>query len=135
MNYTEKIAETTKDPQILTDILKEEKNDLLSWYAVENPNCPKEMLVEILRRGKDDWISWNAVRNTNCSPEMLAEILKRGKDNWVSHYVSRNPNCPPESIINWMYAIGKIGKEDPSKHIIEYEKIKEDDFQDLKDLL
>ena len=29
----------------------------------------------------------------------------------------------------------KIIKEDPNKHIIEYETIKEDDFQDLKDLL
>ena len=28
-----------------------------------------------------------------------------------------------------------IGKEDPTKHIIEYENIKQDDFQDLKDLL
>jgi len=34
-----------------------------------------------------------------------------------------------------MQLTGKIEKEDPSKHIIEYEKIKEDDFQDLKDLL
>jgi hypothetical protein len=29
---------------------------------------------------------------------------------------------------------GKIEKEDPNKHIIEYED-KQDDFQDLKDLL
>jgi len=34
-----------------------------------------------------------------------------------------------------MMKTGRILKEDPSKHIIEYEKIKEDDFQDLKDLL
>jgi hypothetical protein len=47
----------------------------------------------------------------------------------------KNPNCPPEIKIKWMKKYGLIKKEDPSKHIIEYEKIKEDDFQDLKDLL
>lgn len=34
-----------------------------------------------------------------------------------------------------MMKLGMIGKEDPSKHIIEYEIIKEDDLSDLKDLL
>jgi len=41
----------------------------------------------------------------------------------------------PEAKINWMIKTGIIKKEDPKKHIIEYENIKEDDFQDLKDLL
>ena len=41
----------------------------------------------------------------------------------------------PEAKINWMMKLGMIGKEDPTKHIIEYENNKEDDFQDLKDLL
>jgi hypothetical protein len=30
---------------------------------------------------------------------------------------------------------GQIEKEDPNKHIIEYEKVKEDNFQDLLNLL
>jgi len=34
-----------------------------------------------------------------------------------------------------MQVTGRIVKEDPKKHIIEYENNKEDDFQDLKDLL
>jgi hypothetical protein len=41
----------------------------------------------------------------------------------------------PEDKIKWMMKLGMIGKEDPTKHIIEYENNKEDDFQDLKDLL
>ena len=141
MKYTEEylekaeIALTTKDSKILTDILREGKDDVISRRAARNYNCPPEILAEVLRREKDDDVSHWSASNPNTPPEMLAEVLKRGKNNWVSHYVSSNPNCPPESIINWMYAIGKIGKEDPKKHIIEYEKIKEDDFQDLKDLL
>jgi len=61
--------------------------------------------------------------------------LRRGKFDVLSSYASHNPNCPLEDKINWMMKTGQIEKEDPSKHIIEYEKIKEDDFQDLKDLL
>jgi hypothetical protein len=34
-----------------------------------------------------------------------------------------------------MQVTGKIEKEDPNKHIIEYEKVKQDNFQDLRDLL
>jgi len=49
---------------------------------------------------------------------------------------AENPNCPDEARIRWMYAMGKIEKEDESKgHIIEYEKQIEDDFSDLKKLL
>jgi len=109
MKYTEKIARETKDPKIL---------------------------VEILRRGNNDLTSCEAARNPNCPPEILVEILKRGKNDRASYYAALyNPNCPDESKIKWMQVVGKIVKEDPSKHIIEYEKIKEDDFQDLKDLL
>ena len=72
-------------------------------------------------------------------PEILREILildwKKNFD--ISCYAACNPNCPPEAKIKWMKKHGLIGKEDPSKHIIEYEKIKEyeDDLSDLKDLL
>jgi len=135
MNYTLEIAQTTKDPKILTEILKEGNDNLLSWYAVENPNCPPEALVEVLKRGEDDDLSRYAVENPNCPPEALVEVLKRGNYDWVSIGAYNNPNCPTEAIIKWMQKIGKIGKEDPTKHIIEYENIKEDDFQDLKDLL
>jgi len=108
MKYTIEIARTTKDPKILTDILKRGNNCLVSLNAASNPNCPSEALVEVLKRGNNDGVSYWAIKN---------------------------PNCPPEAIIKWMYLIGKIVKEDPSKHIIEYENNKEDYFQDLKDLL
>ena len=68
-------------------------------------------------------------------PEILADILRRGENDWVSWCTIKNTNCPQEIKIKWMKKYGLILKEDPKKHIIEYEKIKEDDFQDLKDLL
>jgi len=129
------IARATKDPQILIDILRRGNDDFISCYAAENPNCPIEMLVEILKRGNNDSVSRCAVTNPNCPPEILAEILKRGNDDWVTEYAAENPNCPIEARINWMMETGKIGKEAPGKHIIEYENIKEDDLSDLKDLL
>ena len=135
MNYTKEIARTTKDPKILINILREGKNDWISCCAAENPNCPPEMLVEILKKGKYDDVSQYAARNINCPSEILVEVLNKGKYNWVSYIAVRNSNCPPEAKIKWMYVIGKIGKEDPSKHIIEYENKKEDDLSDLKDLL
>ena len=76
-----------------------------------------------------------SISNPDCPPKILVEVLERGKNDLVSYWAYRNPNCPPETKIKWMYAVGRIEKEDPKKHIIEYEKIKEDDFQDLKDLL
>ena len=50
-NYTEEIiAQTTTDPQILTEILKRCDDDVISYCAAGNPNCPSEILVEVLRR-------------------------------------------------------------------------------------
>ncbi len=63
-------------------------------------------------------------KNPNCPPELLVEILKRDKDDYVSCLAARNPNCPPRAKIEWMRNTGQIEKEDPTKHIIEYEPIK-----------
>jgi len=64
-------------------------------------------------------------------------VLKRGKNDWVSLYASENPNCPIKAKIQWMRLTGKIGKFDPSIHIMETEIIyKEDpDLQKLRDLI
>jgi hypothetical protein len=63
-------------------------------------------------------------------------ILEKGKHNFVSLRASENPNCPPMARIKLMMQIGKIGKEDPTKHIIEREEVKEDpDLQKLRDLI
>ena len=134
MKYTEEIARTTKDPSILIDILRTGDSEYLCILAVINRNCPLEILVEILKRGTDNYSQY-AARNPICPSEILVEVLERGKNDLVSYWASINPNCPIEAKINWMMKTGRILKEDPSKHIIEYEKIKEDDFQDLKDLL
>ena len=137
MKYTKEIARNTKDPKILTEIFRTSDpwDEYICKCAIINPNCPPEILAEVLRREKDDPYSWHAVYNSSCTPEMLAEVLERGKDDYVSRNAALNPNCPPEARTNWMMKTGKIEKEDPKKHIIEYETIKTDDFQDLKDLL
>ena len=103
------VAKTTKDPNILTEILKRNKDDYVSCSAAENPSCP---------------------------PEALAEVLKRNKDNNVSYFASRNPKCPSLAKIRWMQNTGQIAKEDPKKHYIEYEEVKPDkDLEELKKLI
>ncbi|GAH18263.1 unnamed protein product, partial [marine sediment metagenome] len=84
--------------------------------------------------------SYFALKNLNCPPDVLRTILERGNDDKVSEYASHNPNCPIETKIRWMQATGQIGKEDPSKHIIEKEKEKEkepvdEDLEKLRSLV
>jgi len=125
-------------PEMLVEILRRGNNDdWVSESAANNPNCPPEMLTEILRRGNDNWVSRWAANNPNCPPEMLTEILRRGNNNRVSEYAAQNQNCPPLEKIKWMRAMGKIGKEDPSKgHIIEYEKEQVDeDLEKLRNMV
>ena len=40
MKYTSEIAQTTKDPKILTEILKKGRNNNISQCAAQNINCP-----------------------------------------------------------------------------------------------
>ncbi len=105
--YTEEIAENTKDPEILR---------------------------KILEKGNDDYVSRQAALNPNCPPEALKEVLKRGNNNDVSQYAAINPNCPPLAKIMWMRSTGKIEKEDPKKHIIEYDNKEEKVDEDLEKL-
>lgn len=69
-------------------------------------------------------------KNSNTLPDILRKILEKGKDDGVSHNAAKNPNCPQDVFIKWMQVTGKIGKEDPNLHIIEYtdneDKIDED---------
>ena len=137
--YTSRIASNPKtSPEILKKILERGNDDWVSRDAVRNPNCPVYLLEDILKRGKgkDDWVSRSAVRNPNCPVYLLEEILKRGKDDVVSIWAAENPNCPLKLKIQWMQLTGRIGKEDPTKHIIEREEVKEDpDLQKLRDLI
>ena len=82
---------------------------------------------------RNHWVSRYAAKNPNCPPEALAEVLSRGKDDEVSRAATFNPNCPPLAKIKWMRQVGLIGKEDPSKHIIEYDG-KEEKNEDLEKL-
>ena len=131
--YTEEIAKNPNtSPEILKKILEHGNDDWISEIAASNPNCPPDVLRKILEKGYNDWISCAVSKNLNCPPEALEMVLKRGYDDRVSWNASQNPNCPALAKINWMRAVGKIGKEDPSKHIIEKEEVKED--EDLKKL-
>ena len=124
-------------PEILEEVLKRGKSDTVSFFAAKNPNCPTEIFKEIIRRGKDDLVSEGIIKNPNCPKEILIEILNEGKNDWFSFESAHNHNCPDEAKIKWMYAVGRIKKEDESKgHIIEYEKTnQEDDLSDLKKLI
>jgi len=130
-------AENPNCPAYLLEmVLKRGNDDLVSSYAAENPNCPASSLEMVLKRGNNDGVSWFAARNPNCPASALEMVLKRGKDDYVSQYAAYNPNCPLKAKIKWMMATGKIGKEDPTKHIIEREEIKEDpDLKKLRDLI
>ena len=139
--YTIEVARSPNTaPEILAKILSFRKGDDVSWYAAENPNCPPKALAEVLTKilsgEKSNYVSWSATENPNCPPEALIEVLSRGKNDIVSNYASDNPNCPPLAKIKWMRAIGLIGKEDPKKHIIEYEEQpKDEDLEKLKQLV
>ena len=132
--------EIAEDPNTSPEILKETlKNDnkYLAGIAAKNPNCPPEALAEVLKKGENDYISQCAANVPNCPPEALAGVLNRGKNDEVSWYAARNPNCPPLAKINWMRQIGLIGKEDPNKHIIEYdsEEIRDKDLEALEKMV
>jgi len=135
--YNSNIAkDKNTSPEILKKILERGRDDSVSEYAARNHNCPALALEMVLKRGKDDFVSWDAAKNPNCPSSALEMVLNRGKDDSVSWNVSQNPNCPALAKITWMQATGKIGKEDPSKHIIEREEYKEDeDLKKLRDLI
>ena len=106
--YTKGTAQDTTDPEILTNILRKNNEDEVSWIAAKNPNCPPEALTEVLRIGKNDNVSIYTAKNPNCPPEALAEVLRRGKNDYVSYYAAKNPNCPPEILAEVL----RRGKDD-----------------------
>jgi len=112
--YTEEVARTTTDPELLRNILRIGNNDYVSRWAARNPNCPPEVLAEVIRRGKYDVVSYYAVQNTNCPSDALAEVLRREKNNEVSYNAAHNPNCPPEDAIKWL----RLFKEEIPENII-----------------
>jgi len=124
-------------PDVIEMVLKRNKNgSIVSGSASKNPNCPVYLLEEILKRGEQNWVTFNAALNPSCPVYLLEEILKRGEDDRLSRCCASNPNCPALAKINWMRATGRIEKEDPSKHIIEREEVKEDeDLKKLRDLI
>jgi len=121
-------------PEILVEVLRRGKNDFVSCSVARNPNTPPKALAEVLRRGNNDLVSYYAASNPNTPSEALAEVLRRGKNDNVSCSAARNPNAPPKALIDWMRATGKIGKEDPKKHIIEYDNKEEEIDEDLEKL-
>jgi len=88
-----------------------------------------------LSRGCDNAQSQIAAQDPNCPPQALAGVLARGKDDLVSRIAFKNSKCPLKAKIKWMQDTGKIGKEDPTKHIIDYEGKQEQDLQKLRDMI
>jgi len=124
-------------PEMLTEILRRGKNDLVSQFAAKNPNCPIGMLKEILKRDKNDSVSCQVLENPNCTIEMVQDVLNRKINDRISFHAATSPNCPKKAKIQWMIAVGKITKEDPQKHKIEYdEKLVDDtDFNTFRGLV
>ncbi len=116
--YTEKVAETTTDPNILRKILEKCSDDWVSQAASRNPNCPAELLRLVLERGNNNWVSMYAAQNQNCPSDILKMILEKGKDDTVSRFAVTNLNCPLDAL----RMVLERGKEDiisrvAAKHI------------------
>jgi hypothetical protein len=61
--------------------------------------------------------------------------LGRGLDDNISRFAAQNPNCPDLAKIKWMIATGRIGKEDPKIHVIEYDNKIDYDLEILKSFI
>ena len=85
-----------------------------------------------------DYYTIGIAKNPNTPPDILRKILERGNNDYISRSAAENTNCPPDALIKWMRETGKIGKEDPNKHIIEYDSKEEnidEDFEKLKNMV
>jgi len=100
--YSINLAQGTKDPQILTEILRNRNVNSRSYASLY-----------------DNYVAQIAARNPNCPPEILEEILRKGGNDLVSQFAAKNPNCPIDARIQWMRDTGQIATEDPTKHKIE----------------
>ena len=67
MRYTIQKTITTTDLNILRERLLKNKDDDVSQYAANNPNCPSDALEFVLRQNKDDRVSRIAAQNPNCT--------------------------------------------------------------------
>jgi len=108
--YSVYVAQDTKDPEILTKILRHFNDDDVSRSAIENPHCPPELLAEVLRRLKNDFVSKFAAFNPNCTPEILENVLKKSPEA-VMECAVLNPSCTPElltNVLEGMYTDNKL---------------------------
>ena len=96
--------------------------DNITIDQVKDPNCSPKILAKILREGKDDGVSWYAAGNSNCPPEILAEVLRRNKDDDVSWRAAGNSNCPPIPKRDWEIQFIPEEKEEYEKQRINVEK-------------
>ena len=113
-------------------VLERGKNDMVSYYAVSNNNCPSDALRMILEKGNDDFVSRFAAVNQNCPSDALRMVLERGNNDRVSWIAAKNLSCPPDSSIRWKIKVGLIQTEAP-EHKIQYVNKPRDD-SDLKKL-
>lgn len=122
-------------PEVLAKVVEEsdyDKYNVLGLIAIANPVCPQETLKQTVL-SYAPYFAESASRNPNCPTDILTTILEKGENDWLSKSIILNPKCPPGAKVKWMQATGKIIKEDPSKHVIEYDD-KEEEDKDLNEL-
>ena len=117
--YSDEMAKTTSNPDILRAILKKGHDDMVSNSAAMNGDCPPDALMTVLNRMKNDLVSAHAVKNGNCPPDGLARYLEIGlaNDNSVNIVLNRD-DCPSEAKKIWFQRVmdeGRFSSEDPIK--------------------
>ena len=118
--------------------------------SIHEKSC--RLSKSLINHLKNDYINGLSIRKLNlkygCSKSLISNLIldivrTKSESSKLAHslYADKFKHSEEskqklrEQRIKWMKENGLIEKEDPSKHIIEYEIIKEDDLSDLKDLL
>lgn len=97
--------------------------------ALQNKRCSQDSLrmeFNLLSQNADSNLPYitSIVKNKNCPPDILKQIIDNPRNSIIKSIANNNENCPPDSKIKYLKDMGRIEKEDPSKHILE--DIKED---------
>ena len=92
--------------------------------ALQNKKCSQDLLMRefnLLSQNADSNLSYitSIVKNKNCPSDILKQIIDNPRNSIVKSIANNNENCPPDLKIKYLKDMGRIEKEDPSKHILE----------------
>jgi len=123
-------------PDALAIVLENIENYTVSSYAAKNPSAPPDALRALAGNKEHESLLRYIAENPNCPTDVLRNILEGG-DTIASKYAVKNLNTPPDAKIKWMRDTGRIGKENPEEHVIEYDgkEEKDEDLEKLKSLV